>query len=446
MAIPIKYLLLQKSELMYEVAIRGELPSDSVAGLRRQVNKLTQLYSSDDIVDSVFQFLEDIKGSQETLEKVKANLDALKLNYEEPLFNRTKAMLHHLYYRLQRIEKPQVADDLAKLGKIKKSYEGYYEILLGLDESKVKDQKQAASSVTSEEDVTDKPNLAGMNIAVSCDRGLIGEINKLKYDGKSCVRSFIQKIEEFRTSKNISENKILSSATDIFIGDALHWYRNIRGSVGSWNEVLIALKDDFDVPDYDYRMASEIRQRTQGEEENITIYLSIMQGMFSRLSKPLKEDEKLEIILHNIRPSYSNIIAASPNIKSLEDLKIICKNYERIKVRSEFFKEPPSVSTHTLAPEFSYQSSKRKSTTSSQGNFYARNKYDGAHQQGSHKVSEIQAPEAETSAISKVPYCHRCRVNTHSMKDCTAERKVFCFRCGLKEVRTPDCPNCKPKN
>lgn len=445
MAFPIKYLLLQKSELMYEVAIRGELPSDSVAGLRRQVTKLTQLHSSDDIVDSVYQFLEDSKGSQETLEKIKTNLDALKHNFDEPLFNRTKSMLHHLHYRLQRIETPQAADDSAKLNKLKKIYGGYYEILLSLDKSTVKDQKQASSSDTSEEELPDKSTLAGMNISVSCDRALIGELNKLKYDGKSCVRSFIQKVEEFRMSKNITESKILSSATDIFTGDALHWYRNIRGSVGSWNEVLTALKEDFDVPDYDYRMASEIRQRTQGDEEKITIYLSIMQGMFSRLSKPLKEDEKLEIILHNIRPSYSNIIAASPNIKSLEDLKLICKNYERIKVRSEFFKEPPSVSANTLAPEFGYQSSKRKSTTSSLGNFYAR-QYEGAHQQGSHKISEIQVSEAETSAISKVPYCHRCRVNTHSMRDCTAERKIFCFKCGMKEVRTPECPNCKPKN
>ncbi|KAH9640775.1 hypothetical protein HF086_000117 [Spodoptera exigua] len=278
-------------------------------------------------------------------------------------------MLHHLYYRLQRIETPQTADDSAKLIKLKKSYEGYYEILLGLDKPKVRDQKQAASSVTAEEELSDKSNSVGMNIAVSCDRGLLVELNKLKYDGKSCVRSFIQKVEEFRMSKNITENKMLSSATDIFTGDALHWYRNIRGSVGGWNEVLTALKDDFDVPDYDYRMASEIRQRTQGEEENITIYLSIMQGMFSRLTKPLKEDEKLEIILHNIRPSYSNIIAASPNIKSLEDLKLICRNYERIKVRSEFFKEPPSVTANTLAPEFGYQSLKRKSTAGGQGNF-----------------------------------------------------------------------------
>ncbi|KAJ8723510.1 hypothetical protein PYW08_003422 [Mythimna loreyi] len=445
MAIPIKYLLLQKSELMYEVAIRGESPSDNVAGLRRQVTKLTQLYSSDDIIDSVFQFLEDSKGSQETLEKVKANLDALQVSFDEPLYNRTKALLHHLYYRLQRIEEPQAADDLAKLSKLKKKYEGYYEILLSLDKPQIKEQLHSATSVTTE-DFIDKPNLSGMNIAVSCDRGILGELNRIKYDGKTCVRSFIQKVEEFRTSKNISENKILSSATDIFVGDALHWYRNIRGIVNSWSEVLTYLKDDFDVPDYDYRMASEIRQRTQGEEESITIYLSIMQGMFSRLSKPLEEDVKLEIILHNIRPCYSTIIAASPNIKSLEDLKIICKNYERIKVRSELFKEPPSVSANTLAPEFGYQSSKRKSTNNHQSNFYGRGKNEGAHSQELHKVSEIQASEVEVSAVSKAPYCHRCRVNTHSMKDCTAERKIFCFKCGMKEVRTPECPNCKQKN
>lgn len=56
---------------------------------------------------------------------------------------------------------------------------------------------------------------------------------------------------------------------------------------------------------------SEIRSRTQGDTENITFYLAIMDGMFLRLSKKLSDEEKLEILLHNVRPHYATILAAA---------------------------------------------------------------------------------------------------------------------------------------
>lgn len=435
MAFPIKFLLLQKSELMYEVAIRGETPSENVAGLRRQVNKLTQLYPSEDIIDSVYEFSDDIKGIQDTLEKVKINLDLLKSNLDEPLLNRTKSLLHHLFYRLQRIEKPGAVEETSLLKRSKKFYESFCESLTSLSKSKLEEPKVLTSAIDDDASSPNLTSISGLNISVSCDRGLVGELAKLKYDGKTCVRSFIQKLEEFKHSKSISEDKMLLSAFDIFTGDALHWYRNVRNKVKTWNDLILILKDDFDRPDYDYLMTAEIRQRTQGDDESITVYLSIMDGMFSRLSNPLTEESKLEIILHNIRPSYSTIIAASPFIKTIEDVRNVCKNYERIKVRSESFKEPPVASMNTLAPEFSYQSSKRK-------NYNPQNVYSDSQKRYEHP----QQNNYKVAEIIKKPYCFRCRVDTHSMKNCTAERSVFCFRCGKKDVRIPECPVCNPKN
>ncbi|KAJ0171786.1 hypothetical protein K1T71_012549 [Dendrolimus kikuchii] len=229
--------LTMKSELMYEVAIRGESPSDNVAGLRRQVNKLTQLYPSDDIIDSVYDFSDDIEGVQET-EKIKTNLDLLKNNFNEPLFNRTKSLLHHLFYRLQRIEKPETVDETSLLKKCKKCYETFYENLVTLPGSKIREPKDLASTSDDDSLPTNVPNISGLNISVSCDRGLVGEFAKLKYDGKTCVRSFIQKLEEFRLSKGISEDKMLTSAFDIFIGDALHWYRNVRNKMNLLQSLL----------------------------------------------------------------------------------------------------------------------------------------------------------------------------------------------------------------
>lgn len=66
-----------------------------------------------------------------------------------------------------------------------------------------------------------------LNINVSCDRGLSSDLTKIKFDRKSCVRSFIQLITEFSKVRNISSDKLLPFSTEIFTGDALHWYRGV---------------------------------------------------------------------------------------------------------------------------------------------------------------------------------------------------------------------------
>ncbi|WP_337235965.1 hypothetical protein, partial [Vibrio cholerae] len=61
--------------------------------------------------------------------------------------------------------------------------------------------------------------------------------------------------------------------------------------------------------DHDYRLLGEIRSRTQGADEPVHIYFSIMSCMFARLNNPLSEEAKLEILLHNIRPHFSQQLA-----------------------------------------------------------------------------------------------------------------------------------------
>lgn len=442
MSSAIKYLLLQKSELRYEVAIRGETPSDNVEGLRRQVNKLTQLYPADEILDSVFEFKEDANGCLETLTKIKTNIETLKISYNEALFNRTLSWLNHLSHRILRTERPEKPEDIALFDRIQKQFNLYNAALA----EHLKTTEPKASTSTSENYATDKVDTdtptSGINVAVTCSRENSYDFSKLHYNGVSCVRSFIQKIEEFRVSKGVPESKMLSSAGDIFTEGALHWYRSIRGSIYDWHTLLEQLRESFDLPDYDYRMSAEIRNRTQGDEESITVYLAIMDGMFSRLSGPLTEEAKLEIILHNIHPRYTVSIAGNPNIETIKDLKSICKNYERIKAFSDNYREPTSNAASLLAPEFCYHSQKRRDTRPFfNNNPSMQTKHYNKPDSQNYKLSEVS-----TSAVA-TPFCMRCRVNTHSMRDCTAERTIFCFGCGEKGVRKPECPKCnKPKH
>lgn len=450
MSYPIKFLSLQKTELEYEVELRGG-SGDSVSELRKQITKLCHL-ESDDILESHLEPSEDLKCVKESLLKAQNNIINLKTKFDKNLFIRTETLLNHLYHRINRITSlPEVAD-VYKV--CISNFNSQYKDLTAL-KSQLSIPKVASTPVSS--------NVETPSISVSCERSLTSDIGKLKFTGKTCVHSFVQRVEEFVESRGISFDKILSLAYEIFVDDALHWYRYNKERINSWQDLCSLLKKDFSSSDYDYRLAAEIRSRTQGERENITIYISIMHGLFSRLSKPFSDEEKLEILLHNIRPCYANTLAASPEIKSIDALMSICRNFENIQARFSSFQEPPRVSNNTLAPEFSYKyntpstsnnyknqhslTNNRPINTNTYTNFYNKKTTVAAIQGESDiKPNDINTINVITPHPSKEAYCPRCRLNGHSLRNCQEERIIICFKCGKKDFRFPDCPNCNHKS
>lgn len=439
MAFPIKFFSLQKSELEYEVSVRGGTPASTVADIRKQITKLSQNYPSEDILCSHLESTEDLAIVSELLDKVKLIVasDAKDKN----ILARTENVLHHLYHRLNRIcvDDSNVQKHLECCTHYKELYEKFTVL-----------KKMSIDTLATLDSTSDsQPNEKPFNVSVTCDGSskISSELGKLKFDGKSCVRSFIQRVNEFSEARGISSSKLLSYATEIFVEDALHWFRSVREQVSSWDELEVLLKQDFDKADYDYRLLAEIRSRTQGEAENITIYLSILSGMFSRLSNPLSEVDRLEIILHNIRPCYASILASVTEVKAIEQLRLLCKNFENIQSRVLQFREPPASTSDTLAPEFAYKSKA-----------LAYNKQKQFYSNYNNKTSNTSKPSADNNnnvnekylhAINnnnadnneKLPYCPRCRNNTHSLRNCE-NTEIMCFKCGQKGVKKPECPNC----
>lgn len=416
MAYPIQFLSLQKSELLYEVELRGG-SGDSVQDLRKQITKLMQIngYTSDEILESHLEPSDDLKAVKESLSKAQNNITALKAKFEKNLCSRTENLLNHLYHRINRIT------NIPEVSELYKTCVSHFNILFK-DFSTIKDRSSPAVTQTS----TCVNASESSKTLTSCDHNVLSDISKIKFSGKTCVRSFIEKIEEFCISRGINYDKILFFAFEIFADDALHWYRCIKDNVKSWDDLSKLLKDDFSTQDYDYRLLEEIRSRTQGANENITIYLSIMHGMFSRLQKSISKEDKLEILLHNIRPCYASTLASS-NITSIDDLKRICRKYEIIQSRLVQFREPPGITANTIAPEFAYNYNSQSENSPSAKLTYNNN--------------SLKLP----NTISTNKYCPRCRCNSHSLKECSKARFIICFKCGKNGVRFPDCPICNPK-
>lgn len=445
MSYPIKFLSLQKAELEYEVALRGGTTTgESVQDLRKQIVKLAMIAPPEDILESHLDAKLDLAQIKESLTKSKTNIDSLKTKIDKNLFTRTETLLHHLYYRLMRID---VTSDVADTNnELRKSFNLQFKDLASLRQQ-IPQQATTPSADFSADTNESRP---------SCDHKLVSEVvSKLKFSGKSCVRSFIQRAEEITISRGFDKNKLLGFAFEIFTDDALHWYRCNKDKFNSWNDVVTLLKRDFSKDDYNYRLLTEIRSRTQGEKENITVYLSIMHGMFARLDTDMSNSEKLEILLHNIRPCYASAIAASPIISSVEDLGEVCRSYESIQSRMSQFREPPKPNAEMVAPEFAYNkfpsNSQYQKFYNKQDNqptynkpIYSKPMYKSNYEQQQSYKYNVNAVSFQDNKSKKV-YCPRCRNDTHSLGQCDKPRYLICFKCGKKGVRFPDCSVCNQK-
>lgn len=440
MSLQLNFLSLQKAELAYEVALRGGSHTESVQDLRKQIVKLSKDMLSEDILESHLDPEVDISELKESMAKAKSNIALLKAKFEKNLFLRTEVLINHMNHRLIRISASNSEDFKSVSSKLNSLNKDLQILKTILPTSQPSTSNQPETSL-------EQPVLS-----VTCERNSIfSDINKLKFNGKNCVRAFIQRVEEYVQSRNISYEKIFTHSYDMFTDEALHWFRCVKDNVKSWSELTILLKSDFSITDYEYRLMNEIRSRTQGERENITIYVAIMHGMFSRLDRPLTEEEKLEILLHNIRPTYASTIAASPEIQSVDALKAICKNFESIQSRLTQFHEPPQCTSQTLAPEFAYSKAGSFTTPQYRNNnnynsAFNKNYNNNSYNKNNNNNNNFKRVAAVTVQGNYAFACPRCRSNSHELKHCKEPKTILCFGCGKKDVRRPDCTVCNRNN
>ncbi|KAF9409268.1 hypothetical protein HW555_011303 [Spodoptera exigua] len=425
----IRYLNLTKPELIYEISIRGVQPMDRVEDLRTQITKLVQEYPADEVLESCFSVEEDLNGIRQTLSKVNISLSTLEQLFNKGIYERTRTYLNHIYFRMERLSKPVSGEHQQLFDTLQGQFLDYSERL-----NRVLSREQSApkldiptmdpNSSTCNSPNISQPPLKADFIKVVCDRNSSAEILKHKFDGKSCVRAFITRIEELRRARDVSDEKMFKLAPEILTGDALHWFRSVKDSIASWSELLSCLREDFDVFDFDYKMMEEIRARSQGEDESITIYLAIMHGMFSRLTRLVPESDRLDIILHNIRPCYASVLAYRPDIGTIGELRDVCRNFERVTARSTNFKEPVSTSqANSVAPEFLYVSKKDPKGRSN------------------HRVAALSENKLQ---------CFKCGMKGHTVNTCPKSKggsRSFqspyrCYKCGLRGFKVANCPKC----
>ncbi|XP_031328723.1 uncharacterized protein LOC116180357 isoform X2 [Photinus pyralis] len=242
----------------------------------------------------------------------------------------------------------------------------------------------------------------------------------LKFSGDpkgTSVMSFLERVDELRKARHVSERELFASALDLFEGKALLWYRSVVTRCASWTELSELLRKHFLPPDYRPRLFQEILARVQGPSEPFIEYFSCMTTLFSRYGDiPL--DIQLDILVRNLAPFYTMQL---PTVKSLRELEEECLQLETRKYRADHY-QAPSRKSHlaSVEPELS--------CVVTPG------------------VSEARVSNSRSGSNTGDVNCWNCLKTGHLVRFCDRPLRKHCFSCGQLDVTTRECRRCNPRS
>lgn len=269
----------------------------------------------------------------------------------------------------------------------------------------------------------------------------------VKYDGESSVMNFLERVEELRVSRGVTKDQLLRSAPELFVKDALMWFRTCRFS--SWDDLVEELKQAFLPYDYENSLWEEIRKRTQGAKEKVISYVSAMENLFHKLgnNQPI-EVNRLSLIRRNLLPYIQKQLALQ-DVSTVSELTRLARRIEEAENRAQCFLPPPTNFRRMLEPELAYRGLHPvgSSVTSAVSTGKKVNRKPRASEQQKPKEEMPEAPTCEVQRSSPSgPMCWNCHETGHRFQKCLLPRRKFCFKCGKDDVSAPTCPNCKSKN
>lgn len=281
---------------------------------------------------------------------------------------------------------------------------------------------------------------------------------KISYSGKTDPKSdenvydFILKLEEHANQDRIPLQELVYLMRNFVTGKAEKFYyilthkkRNL-----SWKELRAALLNRFSSLENERAMRRQIRHRTQNSKESFNDYVLDIECINARLQKPLKDYELLDVVLENMNPALRNA-TCNERFRSLEDLRKVCDNYEKLWSTSGF--DPRRMIDSRGKRSVMFVEEVAKPTRSLQSTFNGPSTFCGTQV---HTVSSDESDieidrsnlikEVEALHPKMFVVCWNCKDLGHRFVNCPmSTTHTFCRRCGLAGFTVDACIRCQNK-
>lgn len=417
---------LSHDELAYELAIRGVTTLTTVDAMRKTLRPLVKVEKLKTFVWPVypFAFADDVAALKAKDAEIRDLIHDFGGGETSPEFKKIQTKLCHAMGRLNRGVPASDADRTAKsdllvsltgLSVALRTKTRRFARSSTLQASHLNGSLAVVSPLQSDDGTSedsDSDLAARPTHSVTPIKSVPVMQWRLKYTGDNkdlSLNAFLERVDELRVARHLNMEQVFESALDLFSGRALIWYRAVRKTISSWDELVVALREEFLPPDHDEQLFDEIRRRTQGPTETIGTYVAIMTNLFSRLAIKLPESSRIRIISKNLAPFYQNQLGLA-EIKSLEHLKSMGRTLETRKSYVETYVPPPR-RNQSIEPDLAYLT-----------------------------PSSTVASLANTSQPARK--CWNCDLSGHVSANCKKPRRIHCYRCGEAGVTTRTCTKC----
>lgn len=245
---------------------------------------------------------------------------------------------------------------------------------------------------------------------------------QLKFSGDPrgiSVHNFLERVNELRVARGVSEHQLFESAIDLFEGRALQWYRCNRQRFTCWTSLSDLLVKHYEPPDYRPRLFEDILSRTQDPHESFVDYFSCMLAMMRRHGG-IGDEMQLDILTRNLAPFYTMQL---PTVSTLAQLEDECLKLEKKKHRADHYRPPSRKRGSYVEPDLACVSA----------NPLFASEYFSSESQSSPVVNAVQSDKIK---------CYNCDQLGHAFRSCPAPKRIFCYRCGEVGVTSRTCSRC----
>lgn len=272
------------------------------------------------------------------------------------------------------------------------------------------------------------------------------------------IDDFIFRVEHLKSQYGCSWHQVIRDFHLLVRGVARDWYWLFvkANNATNWPTLREALRRQFQGNRSEFELMRDMVERKQRSGESVEAYFYVMYKLRSKLKNPVTERDMIKIIKRNLRENLA-IRIYPMTVYNVDHLRDECMEAEALISRQSSrstFQQPQRYSqprghnaNEIMVCEYDDDQWPTEEDMHVEELQQSRQHKQPQFQNVVQQQKNSQQHQNTQPQEKRVIICWNCHQPGHVYMDCTSlQRNIFCYKCGLKDVITPKCPNCATGN